>query len=138
MQARMLLKICMSGLLLLSFISVSQAEHAESDLKNLFTTQKQRAKIDAVRFGKHVIAPVKRTVKKKKKIIKVKVSGYVTRSDGKSVVWLNNKNTMNNSKIGDVRVHQSSIGQNNKVTISVDGKTTSLKPGEVWQKKQEK
>ena len=138
MQVRMLLKILMSAVLFLSLVPVSHAEYTESDLKNLFTTKKQRAKIDAVRFGKHVVAPAKRTVKKKIKSKKVKVSGYVTRSDGKSVVWLNGKSTLKNSRVGDVRVHQSSIGKNKKVTISVDGRTTMLKPGETWQKKQEK
>lgn len=129
-----LVKLLISGMLLLTFTSVSYAEYAESDLNNLFTTKKQRAKIDSARYGKRITKPVKH----KQKTRKVKVNGYVTRSDGKSVVWLNDKNTMDRSKIGDVKVHQSSIGQNKKVTISVDGKTTSIKPGEVWQKKQVK
>jgi len=133
MQVRTLLKILMSGVLFLSLVPVSHAEYTESDLKNLFTTKKQREKIDAVRFGEHV-APTKRTVKKKIKNKKVKVSGYVTRSDGKSVVWLNNKNTMDSSRIGDVRVHQSSVGKNKKITLSLDGKTVRLKPGETWVK----
>lgn len=131
MQARIsLIKIAISGLLLLAFIPVSHAEYAESDLENLFTTKKQRAKIDAVRFGKY-IAPVKRSVKKKTKIKKVKISGYVTRSDGKSVVWVNGKNTLNSTKVGSVRVKKISE-RNNKVTVDVDGKSVQLKPGETW------
>ncbi len=121
----------MSGVLFLSLVPVSHAEYTESDLKNLFTTQKQRAKIDAVRFGKHVVAPAKRTVKKKIKSKKVKVSGYVMRSDGKSVVWLNGKSTLKNSRIGSVDVRKTGI-RNNKVTVSVDGKTIRLKPGQTW------
>ncbi len=132
MRARILLaKIILTVFLSLVFISASHAEYNESDLKNLFTTKKQRAKIDAVRFGKYVAAPVKRTVKKKTKIKKVKVSGYMTRSDGKSVVWVNGKNTLKSLKIGRVNVRKTNI-KNNKVTINVDGKTVLLKPGETW------
>ncbi len=131
MQVRILLKILMSAVLFLSLVPVSHAEYIESDLKNLFTTKKQRAKIDAVRFGKHVVAPAKRTVKKKTKNKKVKVSGYVTRSDGKSVVWLNGKSTLKSSRIGSVNVRKTDI-KNNKVTVNVDGKVVQLKPGQTW------
>jgi hypothetical protein len=132
MRARILLvKIILTLCLSLVFISASHAEYNESDLKNLFTTKKQRAKIDAVRFGKYVAAPVKRAAKKKTKIKKVKISGYVTRSDGKSVVWLNGKNTLKNSRVGKVNVQKTGI-RNNKVTVSVDGKTIQLKPGQTW------
>lgn len=121
-------------MLFFSFISTSYAEYDESELKDLFTTKKQRIKIDAKRFGKPVVASVKPQVKKKIKNKKVKVSGYVTRSNGKSVVWVNGRSTLKSSTVGDVRVHQLSVGKNKKVTISVDGKTTRLKPGEVWKK----
>ena len=124
----------LTSVLFFAFISTSQAEYAESELKDLFTTKKQRIKIDAKRFGRPVVASVKPQVKKKITNKKVKVSGYVTRSNGKSVVWLNGKNTMDNSKIGDVRVHQSNIGQNKKITLSLDDKTVRLKPGETWVK----
>ena len=56
----------------------------------------------------------------------------MTRSDGKSVVWVNNKNTLDSSRIGDIKVQQASIGRDKKVAVSVDGKTTRLKPGETW------
>ena len=62
------------------------------------------------------------------------VTGYMTRSDGKDVVWVNNKNTLESSKIGDVRVHRSTIGKSKKVTVSVEDKTTRLRPGETWYK----
>lgn len=137
MRAKVLLiKVFLSSMLFFSFISTSYAEYDESELKDLFTTKKQRIKIDAKRFGKPVVASVKPQVKKKIKNKKVKVSGYMKRSDGKSVVWVNNRNTMESSKVGDVRVHQSSVGQNKKVTITVGDKTTKLKPGEVWKKQE--
>jgi len=106
---------------------IAHADYDASDLKKLFTDQGQRARIDAARSGKGSGSALKQTTR-------VNVSGYVTRSDGKSVVWVNNKNTLDSSRIGDVKVQQSSIGKNKKVTITVDGKTARLKPGESWSK----
>jgi hypothetical protein len=103
------------------------AEYDAADLKKLFTDKKQRAQIDAVRSGNYSEAGSQKTNQ-------VKVSGYVTRSDGKSVVWLNNKSTLDSSRLGDVKIRQSTVGKNKKVTITIDGKTNRLKPGETWLK----
>ena len=120
--------IKLAGALFFIFCSgVVQAGYDAADLKKLFTDKSQRARIDAARSGNSSGA-------EKQQTRKIKVSGYVTRSDGKSVVWINNKNTLDGSRIGDVKVHQSNIGQDKKVTISVDNKTTRLKPGETWYK----
>ena len=121
MQVKIIIAVLFGSL----FSSVIHAEYSDSDLQKLFTDKKQRSRIDAARSGTNVTTEAPHTNK-------VKVSGYLTRSDGKSVVWLNNKNTLNSSKMGGVRVHQSSIGRNNKVTITVDGKSVRLKPGETW------
>ncbi len=104
------------------------ADYDADDLNKLFTNKKQRAQIDATRAGDYTGAGTQKQTKK------IKISGYVTRSDGKSVVWINNKNTLNSSTVDGVRVHRSSIGKNKKVTISVDSKTTQLRPGETWHK----
>ncbi len=101
------------------------ADYSEKYLQNLFTDKTQRAKIDAVRSGKTFDAGLQHTNE-------IFVNGYMTRSDGKSVVWVNNKNTLDSSTIGDVNIHPSRTGKNKKVTISVDGKTVRLKPGETW------
>ena len=106
---------------------MAQAEYDESELDKLFTDKSQRAQIDAVRSGKHIGNGVRQTSK-------VSVDGYLTRSDGKSVVWVNKESTLDNHRVGDVKVHRSSIGNNKKVTISVDGKSARLKPGETWHK----
>jgi len=106
---------------------VLHAEYDAADLKKLFTDKKQRAQIDAVRSGNYSEAGSKKTNQ-------VKVSGYVTRSDGKSVVWLNNKSTLDSSRLGDVKIRQSTVGKNKKVTITIDGETKRLKPGETWLK----
>jgi hypothetical protein len=116
-----------SGLLFIIWGNAVQADYDVSDLKKLFTDKSQRAQIDAARTGNVSGTEVQQTRK-------IKVSGYVTRSNGRGVVWVNNSNTLDSSKIGDVRVQQSSIGKNKKVTISVDGKTTRLRPGETWYK----
>ena len=115
------------GLLLVSCGTVSSAEYDADELNKLFTDKSQRAQIDAARSGNSSAGEVRQTSK-------VNVSGYVTRSDGKSVVWVNNKNTLESSKLDDVRVHPSSVGKNKKVTVTVEGKSRRLKPGETWHK----
>ncbi len=107
--------------------TVYATNYDSADLNTLFTDKNQRANIDAARSGKKATTGIK-------KIRKVEVSGYVTRSDGKSVVWVNDKNTLESSTIDGARVHQSSIGKNKKVTVTLDGKTKSLRPGEKWYK----
>lgn len=111
-------------------VSMSSAVHSEYDvsqLDTLFTDKQQRAQIDAARSGKSINTGVRQTSK-------VNVNGYLTRSDGKSVVWINDENTLEQSRVGSVKVHGSSIGKNKRVTISVDGKTARLKPGQTWHK----
>ena len=124
----MQLKLIITGLLCMICSNVLHADYDEADLQKLFTDKKQRARIDAKRTGGHTGTDIQQQTSK------IKVSGYVTRSDGKSVVWINNKNTLDSSNIGGAKVHQSSIGKNKKVTVSVDNKTTRLRPGETWYK----
>ncbi len=108
--------------------NILYADYDAADLQNLFTDKLQRARIDATRSGKRTGSDTRQQTSK------IKVSGYVMRSDGKSVVWINNKNTLESPRIGDVQVHLSSIGKNKKITVSVNGKRKQLKPGEVWHK----
>ncbi len=115
------------GVLSVFFSAILHADYDAADLKKLFTDKTQRARLDAARSGSALTPELQHTNR-------VKLSGYMTRSDGKSVVWLNNKNTMENSKVGDVRVHRSTVGKNKKVTISIDGETKRLSPGESWDK----
>ncbi|MFV9615261.1 MAG: hypothetical protein ACNYZG_04845 [Gammaproteobacteria bacterium] len=122
------LKLIITGLFCMIFSNGLYADYAAADLQKLFTDKKQRASIDATRAGDYTEPNIRRQTKK------VKVSGYVKRSNGKSVVWVNNKSTLDGSTIGDVKVHRSFIGKDKKVTISVDNKTTRLRPGETWYK----
>lgn len=123
----MRVKLFFVGLLSIIYSTTLSADYSENDLKKLFTDKRQRAQIDAARTGNVSASELPKTSQ-------INVSGYVIRSDGKSVVWVNNKNTLNSSKIDDIKIHQNSIGKNKKVTISVDGKTARLKPGETWSK----
>jgi len=120
----MQVKILTIGLFCMVCSSTLYADYNVNDLQKLFTDKRQRAQLDATRSGK--------TASRSQRTNKINVNGYVTRSDGKSVAWVNNKNTIDNSRIGDVKVHSGSIGKNKKVTISVDGKVTRLRPGESW------
>ena len=101
------------------------AGYDASDLQQLFTDKKQRSQLDAARSGNDTTEDLSQTNQ-------VKVSGYVTRSDGKSVVWLNNKNTIDSTRMGNIKVQQSTIGKNKKVTVTVNGAPVRLKPGETW------
>ncbi|MBT8118727.1 MAG: hypothetical protein KJN89_03325 [Gammaproteobacteria bacterium] len=104
---------------------MSSAEYNADDLNKLFTDKNQRARIDAARSG--LTGSAKQTDK-------VKVDGYVTRSDGKSVVWINGQSTLDSSRVGNIRVHQSSMHKDKKVGISIDGESRRLRPGETWSK----
>ncbi len=115
------------GLLAVLCSNVLHAEYDDTDLKRLFTDKGQRAQIDAVRSGNNPGVGMQQSNK-------VKVSGYVTRSDGKDVVWVNNKNTLDGPRVGDIKVQQSNIGKNKKVGVTLDGVHVHLKPGETWDK----
>ena len=121
----MQIKITLISVICFISSSTVYADYDEADLKKLFTDKSQRIQIDAARSGNYTGSELKKTSE-------INVSGYVKRGDGRSVVWVNDKSTLDNLKMGDVRVHHSSIGKNKKVTISVDGKTAQLKPGETW------
>jgi len=123
----MRVKTTFAGLFFVLFSGVSSAQYDAADLNKLFTDKSQRALIDAARSGVAPGGELRQTRE-------VKVSGYVTRSDGKSVVWVNDTNTLESSRLGDVKVNQSNIGKDKKVTISVEGKSKRLKAGETWHK----
>ena len=125
----MQLKLIITGLFCMICSNVLHADYNATDLNKLFTDKKQRARIDAIRSGYYTGSNLKQQT-----TTKIKVSGYVTRSNGKSVAWVNDKNTLESPRIGSAKVHQSSIGKNKKVTVSVDNKSTRLRPGETWYK----
>lgn len=108
------------------YCAVAAAGYDANELNNLFTDKKQRANIDAARSGQTSVESQRST--------KVTVNGYMKRSDGKDVVWVNNRSTLESSQIGDIKVQQSNIGKNKRVGVTLDGKHVHLKPGETWHK----
>ena len=100
----------------------------EGALKTLFTSPSERHNIDASRqgvfstdIGALPTGPGS-----------VHVTGIVTRSNNKSVVWVNGKNTMNNTMVDGVKVYPNSMKKNNKIPVRVDGSMVYVKPGETW------
>lgn len=112
-------------LILLISSTFAFADYDAAELQNLFTDKAQRARIDAMRAGKVHGSGVQKTDR-------VKLSGYVKRSDGRNVVWLNDKNTLQNNRMGNVRVQQKTVGKDKNVTVIIDGRAVRLKPGETW------
>ena len=96
----------------------------EQSLKTLFNSPSERKAINATRRGGgggFVSGPAS-----------VELKGVVKRSDGKSVVWVNRKNTMENTMIDGVKVYPNAMNKNNKIPIRVDGRMVYVKPGETW------
>jgi hypothetical protein len=123
MQAKLI-----TGLIIILCSGTSYADYGAENLDTLFTDKSQRARIDAARSGNNTGTDLPQQTSK------VSVSGYMKRSDGKNVVWVNGENTLEGSKIGYIKVQQSNIGKNKKVGITVDGTHVHLKPGETWSK----
>ncbi len=101
------------------------AEYDVNDLNKLFTDSRQRAQIDAARAGDYSGSEIQQATQ-------VKVNGYMKRSGGKSVVWVNGTNTLDSSKVGGVTVNTKAINNNNKVPVKIDGQTVYVRPGESW------
>ena len=106
---------------------VNAAGFNEQLLKTLFTSPAERQDINAARRGGqssgdgYVSGPAS-----------IQVNGIVSRSDGKSVVWVNGKNTMNSSMVDGVEVYSNAMNQKNKIPVRVDGRMVYVKPGETW------
>ena len=102
-------------------------EYSEQSMKTLFTSQQERQDLEGVRRGNNssdgraVAGPSS-----------VQINGMVKRSNGKSVVWVNGKNTMDGSMVDGVKVYSKSIRTNNKIPVMIDGKKVYIKPGESW------
>ena len=101
-------------------------EYSEQSLRSLFTNQQQRQEIDNSRAGgtaegQTIVGPSS-----------IQINGMVKRSDGKSVVWVNGKSTMDNSTVNGVKVYSNAINSKNKIPVMVDGRKVYLKPGETW------
>ena len=102
-------------------------DYSEQSLRTLFTSQHERQDIDNNRKEQSssetqsIVGPSS-----------VQINGIVKRSNGKNVVWVNGKNTMDSSTVDGVKVYSQSINSKNKIPVMVDGERVYLKPGETW------
>ena len=102
-------------------------EYSEQSLRTLFTSQQERQDIDSGRRGKS--SPEDQDIVEPSSI---QVNGIVKRSDGKNVVWINGKNTMDSSTVDGIKVYSNSINVQGKVPVMIDGQKVYIKPGETW------
>lgn len=97
----------------------------EQLLKKLFTSPSERQAINATRRGGSgdfsVTGPSS-----------IQIDGIVSRSNGKSVVWVNGKSALSGSMVDGVKVNANAMNKNNKIPVQVDGRTVYIKPGETW------
>jgi len=118
--------------------SLAASENNQS-LERLFTTLKERKVLDRARLN--YIANSPQTLDSSsddsndksltgKKEPKVVLNGFITRSDGKSVVWINDSNTMGEEldKQG-IKVNTKKM-KRNLIQFSVPGRKVSMKPGQ--------
>jgi len=111
---------------LLFFTKAAYAQFDIHRLERLFTNAKQRQQINNQRHGHTRIS-------QKQALHKVTLSGYMKRSDGKNVVWVNGVSTLNKNTIAGVKVEPGSINHKDQVTVLINGKAIKLRPGESWQ-----
>jgi hypothetical protein len=120
-------------ILLISLYAILPANSAaayfdESALGRLFTTPQQRHKIDVFRKGSSTGITHERSSP-----TDVKVQGIMTRSDGKSTVWVNGKSTLDSNRVGGVNVKLNSLNhKTDKVTVIINKNVVRLKPGQTW------
>lgn len=106
---------------------VAAQQYSEQSLKTLFTSQQERQDIERGRKGNNfssdqgLVGPSS-----------IQINGMVKRNNGKSVVWVNGKSTLDNSMIDGVKVYSKSIRTNNKIPVMIDGRKVYLKPGQTW------
>lgn len=109
---------------------VNAVSFNEAELEKLFTIPAVRQKMDAARNGGVSTSSNTQRLGPNK----VKVTGMVSRSDGKNVVWLNGKSTLENTMVDGVKVYPDSVDKKaGKVPVRVDGRLLYLKPGQSWQ-----
>lgn len=103
-------------------------EYNGKELLSLFTTPSQRQSLNAKRLNAKV-QPEKPTMVGP---TSVHIDGVVSRNDGKSVVWINGKNTMKNSMVDGVKVYSNSMTSSHKIPVMIDGRKVYIKPGDSW------
>jgi len=128
---------CLALMLIFIVLPVPADELTAPVFGRLFTTDKERQQIDRYRSRK--LTPSEQTSatnQSEKPTVPptIIMQGFVKRSDGKNVVWVNDENTLNNRlKQKGIRVNTQKI-HDNQVNLSVAGKRVTLKPGQTLHK----
>lgn len=129
--------------LLASSLAVCAAEAVKQPIGRLFFTPTERASLDIIRRNSK--APDK-VIKAEETAIEsdieveavakpapVTLNGYVSRSDGKNTVWVNDRVATEKSTVGNVNVGKlQTTTRQVQVSLSGSGKSVSLKPGQIY------
>lgn len=116
---------------------LADGNNSAKELMTLFTSASERVRLDHLRnSGKFDINSDARkmNVSVPREPDKVELKGVMIRGNGKSVVWINDGNTMKSNKIDQkIKVSDRSIKQDDlKVSIKVSQQRLKMKPGQQW------
>lgn len=120
-----------AGTLLVFFmltVKTAMAQDGVENLGTLFTDSEQREKLEAVRRGTYM-----EEAEKNSRVSNIRVDGVMIRSDGKNVVWVNGRSTLDGGPIEGIKVNADAADKNShKVPVTIEGKRVYVKPGQVW------
>lgn len=109
------------------------------DDERLFTTPKQRERLDRARAGVRVETPESgrppalADPEPPEPPPEVRLRGFVRRSGGRSAVWVNDRSTLGRHGLGDdLEVQRGRVEGSTVVIRLPDGRTVRLKPGQRW------
>jgi hypothetical protein len=104
------------------------AQDGVENLGTLFTDSQQREKLEAVRRGTYM-----EEAEKNSRVSNIRIDGVMIRSDGKNVVWVNGRSTLDGMPVEGVKVNAEAADRNShKVPVTIEGKRVYVKPGQVW------
>lgn len=107
---------------------VAVPAYGEDSLQRLFTTKKERAELEQRRHH-GVRDEVKSTLPTADN---VKMKGYILRSDGKNVVWYNDKSTLHpQGDSADITIGKTEI-EKRRVPVGLPEGVVYLKPGQSY------
>ena len=122
------LRYCAWFLIIAAYSGQATSEARQEDLGRLFTDSAQREKLEAVRYDAYV-----KEAESDNPTTALTVNGVVLRDDGKSVVWVNGRSTLEGQPGFGVIVDANAANHNNySVPIEVDGQRLRMKPGQTW------
>ncbi len=107
----------------------------QDKLRTLFTTPHIRMQLDQQREeGKFTDQINKSSINIVKKPLTVKMQGVVIREPAKTIVFVNDSNTLQSPDINnEITVNDNRVKKNTyKVPVRVNQKTVNLKPGQQW------